>query len=144
MDQKNLIIALALLIVGFILGGALGFMLQLPKDSLQPGNNAAKMEAVVKSLSSNVVPSIVAFGEVSKIGGRNITLTYNEASITIAIKDDAQIYSFSSSGSQSGAAKQTSALFKDIKNGDRVSVNLRVLPDGQLQGYSVIVLNSAN
>ena len=143
MDSRNITIIILLIAV---LALAVGSGVLLQKDLSQFGKAAkteAKMEAVVKSLSSQAVPSVVAFGEVSKIDGRNITLTYNGDSVTVAIKEDAQISSFVVP-SGGGAGKQTIVPFGNIKNNDKLSINLKVLSDGQLQGQSVIILNSSN
>ena len=133
MDEKKIAVIVPI-IAALIMGGAIGIYFQFQKDA--PKLNIARN--VIKSLSSKTVPSIVAFGKASKIEGRNITLDYNGDIITINISDDAQIYT-SSSGTE-----QTATSLENIKIGDNLSVNLKVLPDGQLQGQSVIILNSSN
>ena len=133
MDEKKIAVIVPI-IAALIMGGAIGIYFQFQKDA--PKLNIARN--VIKSLSSKTVPSIVAFGKASKIEGRNITLDYNGDIITINISDDAQIYT-SSSGTE-----QTATSLENIKIGDNLSVNLKVLPDGQLQGQSVIILNFAN
>lgn len=130
MDEKKIAVIIPI-IAALIMGGAIGIYFQFQKDA--PKLNIARN--VIKSLSSKVVPSIVAFGKVSKIDGRNITLDYNGDSITISIINDAQIYG------SSGQDGQTAESFENIKMGDNLSVNLKVLPDGQLQGQSIIILN---
>jgi len=136
MDEKKIAVIVPI-IAALIIGGAIGVYFQFQKDA--PKLNIARN--VIKSLSSKTVPSIVAFGKASKIEGRNITLDYNGDTITIGISDDAQIYT---SSNQTAGATPTASLLENIKIGDDLSVNLKVLPDGQLQGQSVIILNFAN
>ncbi|OGZ73099.1 MAG: hypothetical protein A2998_03345 [Candidatus Staskawiczbacteria bacterium RIFCSPLOWO2_01_FULL_37_25b] len=135
--NKKILIGIIPIIVALILGGAIGIFFQFQKDAPQ----VKKSGEVIKSLSSKVVPSIVAFGRVSKIDGRNITLDYNGDNITINIGDDAKIYTSSNQGEGGG---QEIISFENIKTGDNLSINLKVLPDGQLQGQSIIILNPVN
>jgi hypothetical protein len=136
MDEKKIAVIVPI-IAALIMGGAIGIYFQFQKDA--PKLNIARN--VIKSLSSKTVPSIVAFGKASKIEGKNITLDYNGDNITIGISDDAQIYS---SSNQNAGAAPTAASFENIKIGDNLSINLKVLADGQLEGQSIIILNSTN
>jgi len=137
MDKKTSII---LLVIGglffLILGGGLGIFYQSQKDVLQSPEGNSKLKAV-QVLSSKVIPSITAYGQISNIDGRNITLTFGGDSLNVKINDDAIVYLPSSESSPQQIAK-----FEDIKKGDNVSVNLRLLPDGQIEGQMVIILNS--
>ena len=142
MDKKTLITIVSVSILAFITGTALGILFQSQKGSLQFKN----VVETVRALSSKAVPSISAFGQVVKIDGKDITLIYNEESITVAIREDAQIYSFANpngaaKGSALSAGQQTIVPFENIKIGDQLSISLKVLPDGQFEGQSVIILS---
>jgi len=136
MDKKTSII---LLVIGglffLILGGGLGIFYQSQKNALQTPEGNSKLKAV-QVLSSKVIPSITAYGQIANIDGRNITLTFGGDSLNVKINDDAIVYLPSSESSPQQIAK-----FEDIKKGDNVSVNLRLLPDGQIEGQMVIILN---
>lgn len=134
MDKKFLVILIAVAVLFFIIGGALGFFYQAQKIASQP-DNTVKINAV-KTLSSRVIPSITAYGAISNISGRNLTLTFGGESLTVKIKDDAQIFLPSTA-----TASQQTARFADIKKGDNASVNLKLLPDGQIEGDVVIILS---
>jgi len=145
MDQKNIII---LAVVGGVLclaiGGGLGYFYQLQNGTLPPAESK-KVEAV-NTLSSKVIPSITAFGQVTNISGRDITLTFGGDSLTIKIKEDAPIYlpataTKDKDGNSVTSAQQT-AKFSDIKVGDNASVNLKLLATGQIEGQLVIILGA--
>lgn len=105
--------------------------------SLFPSSDSS---AVVKTLSSKVIASIIAYGTVADIQGKNITLSYNSDSVVIAIADTAEIYSFSQASGGNAAPTQTKTEFSQIKKGDSLNVTLNLLSDGQLKGTSVIIL----
>ncbi len=141
----NKSLAFLLVIAGviiFILGGGAGVFYQTQQVQLNNPQNIAA-EAALKALSSKVVPSIVAFGKVTSISGRNVTLNYAGENLTIKIDETAQISSFTapSAGSKT-TASQGKAEFKDIKVGNTLSINLRLLADGALKGMSVVIINS--
>ncbi len=144
----NKSLAFLLVIAGviiFVLGGGAGVFYQTQQSQLgiigAPQNSAA--ETALKSLSSKVIPSIVAFGEVSNISGKNITLKNAGESLTIKIDDNAQISSFNAAPAKGTTAPtQAKAEFKDIKIGNTLSINLRLLSSGTLKGMSVVIVNS--
>ncbi len=152
MNIKNLIVSLFLGLLVFGIGIGLGILYQtqqgvVPQSITQPKNNVQVMPEVIKMLSSKVIPSIAAQGTVTKIDGRNITLNYQTDSITIGIRNDAIIYSivFNTSPAKTGsinngASSSKQIDFKALKIGDNISVNFRVLPSGQIEGFSIIVL----
>ncbi len=142
--NRSLIIAVIIGLALFVLGGGLGVFYQTQKDALKI-QEAEKKSAAVKSLSSDLVPSIVAYGEVSAIDGRNVTLFYNGKSMQIEINKDATVYSFSpSSGDEKEPlSSQQQVKISDIKKGDRLNVTIKLLPDGSLEGQMVIILGSA-
>jgi hypothetical protein len=145
MDRKNLVILIIVAIVFFVVGGGVGVMYQ-NQMGVVPANEAPKIQAV-QTLSSKVIPSITAFGQVSSIEGKDVTLTFGGDSLKIKVRDDAQIYlPATSTTDQNGkpvTSAQQTAKFSDIKVGDNVSVNLKLLPDGQIEGQMVIIITAA-
>jgi hypothetical protein len=145
MDRKNLVVLIIVAFVFFGLGGGLGVLYQ-NQMGVVPANEAPKIQAV-QTLSSKVIPSITAFGEVSSVEGKDITLTFGGDSLKIKVRDDAQIYlPATSTTDQNGkpvTSAQKTAEFSDIKVGDNVSVNLKLLPDGQIEGQMVIIITAA-
>ena len=150
MDNKKTVgVWLVVCAILFLLGIGLGLLLiQQPNSKIQTADN----------LSSKVVSSIVAYGQVKNIDGRNITLSNLGDSLTISLTDNAQIYAFSTSASSAtsvasstGKSKsvapvksttpvQRTAAFENIKVGDSVNVALRLGTDGQMQGTSLVIL----
>lgn len=143
MNTKSLIISIFLGVLVFVIGGALGILYQMQAPKVQSQNTltltpqpSATIPQVVKDLNSQVITSIGAYGIVTKIDGRNITLSNQSDSIIIAVRDDAKIYSFVT---MNGKPTSQQIDFKDIKNGDNVSISVKVSLDGQIEGYSLIV-----
>jgi|GEM_PF-1459832 hypothetical protein len=147
MNIKNVILAFILGILAFIAGASWGMLFQNQKSVALPQVQNQAMSETVKALSSNVVPSIAAYGIITNISGRNITLTAQHDSMTVPINQDAQIYSFVPDASAAPSAKNTSSsrqiALSDIKKGDNASINIKVLGNGQLSGTSVIILPPA-
>ncbi len=137
---STIFLAVALIIFIFILGAGAGVVFQTQKDAPK-FLNADKNTEIARALSSKTVPSIVAYGQVSTIdvASRNITLSYMNDSITVRIAETAQIFSFAKTGT-TGTSTQQPSNFADIKKGDTVSVNLKLLPDGTLVGSMVNIL----
>jgi hypothetical protein len=131
-----LIIAGVLLL---LLGAGVGALLS--RASLQQ----TKVNAV-NSLASRVISSIVAYGQVKNINGRNITLSNLGDDLTITVADSAQIYSFvtpsttDKNKTATTAPVQQTVGFGNVKVGDNINMTIRLLPTGQLEGASVIIL----
>lgn len=145
--MKTILIVLLLLavLVIFVLGGGVGVFYQTQKDSPLLAQ-AERAEATVKNLSSKTVLSIVAYGQVTNIQGRDITISYLGDSLIVRVKENSMIYSLvAPSVTQKGAtaaSTQQQAEFKDIKKGDNLNIVLRLLPDGQLEGSTVMIMSS--
>jgi len=138
MDKTTIIILITAILVSLVLGTGLGIFYQIQKDApkIQAGE---KMAATIKDLSSGMVPSIVAYGEVSAINERTITLVYNSKTIQIEVSKDAKIYT------NNGTGKGTlpTAKFSDIKKGDRLNITMKVSPDGSLTSQMVVIVGSS-
>lgn len=135
MDQKFWTVAIVLALIFFVLGGALGMWYQVQRDSVLAGK-----AGVMDTLSSKLVISMVVYGEVSKIDGRNVTLTFGGQKMTLNVGNNAKIYSFISSTPTPGATQQT-VPFDQIKVGSKLNAAVAFTPDGSLSVQSVIILH---
>jgi len=104
-------------------------------------------------LSSKLIQSIASYGKVSKIEGRNVTLTFEGESLTIKVREEALIFSFtqtlgrSLTGEAAPLKKGDTVIttrqkveLKDIKLGDDLGINIKLLPDGQLEGQFITIV----
>jgi flagellar basal body-associated protein FliL len=119
-------------IIGVVAGIFLGGIVGPQKAKVAAANN----------LSSKVVSSMVVYGKVKSISGRNITLDNLGDTSTISIAASAPVYSFRTSEGVMAKVQQI-VKFGDIRIGDNVNISVKLLPSGQLQGSSVIVLPTA-
>ncbi len=157
MNNKILIVSICIIIGGIVLLG-FGYLAGISLEQEKTGPQLEKLEKFEKMInvlnslnSSKIIASIIAFGEVTKISDRTVTLTYGTENLPVRIKEDAKIYSFimpapNNKGEQviSGIPEQKNAEFKDIKVGDNLNVSLRILPEGELEGLSVIIFPPIN
>jgi len=95
--------------------------------------------AVIKSLSSKAVPSMVAYGQVSQVEGRDITLTYDNNSVKVTMAENSPVYAFVNN-STGGKATQNKVSINEIKIGDNLSITAKLLANGILQGQSAFIL----
>ena len=135
-DKKQLVIVIIGGIILLLLGSVLGVvMTQKPQQ--------VKVNAV-NSLSSRVISSIIAYGEVKKVDGKTITLTNLGDEMKILIADNAQVYSFSipatTDKNKSASPVQQIVKIENIKIGDKVNVTMRLSSTGKMQGSSVVIL----
>jgi len=138
-QQSLYLILLLVLALGILsAGGVFGILYQKQKDRPQ----IKKMETSLKILGSEVVPSIISYGRVTNITGRQITLAFNSDLITVNIRDDAPVYTFTSTGSSN--MTQSEVSLNQIKAGDTLNISINVGSDGTFEGNSVIVLPKNN
>ena len=106
---------------------------------------AEKNATTIKDLSSGIVLSAVAYGQVSAIDGRKITLTYNGQNMQIEIAKNALIYYLPSGGGsvKLSAASVQKAKISDIKTGDLLNITINVSSDGVLIGNNVSIISSS-
>lgn len=119
-----------------VLGGGIGFLYK----TLQISPQMKKTTAIIEALSSKTVLSTVAYGQVSNIEGKDITLSYNGDSIKISMTGNSPVYSFANDST--GKPVQKKVDLKEIKIGDNLNITIKLLPDGQIQGQSVLILLS--
>lgn len=100
-----------------------------------------KAEALIKNLSSKTIISSVAYGQVVKVEGKDITLSYSGDTIKISMEANSPVYSFSNDST--GKQIQKKVDLKEVKTGDSLNITMKLLPDGQIQGQSVLILLSS-
>lgn len=125
--KKQLVILIIAGALILLIGVGLGIIYQM-----NPSQQKIRTEAS-SILSTKVISSISAYGKVIKIEGKNITLSNLGDSLAVSITDSARIYSFINSAQQA-------AEFEDIKVGDNVNAVLKLLPNSQYEGSSIIIL----
>jgi len=110
-----------------------------------------KTDSIINSLSSGVVSSIGLVGQVVKIEGSEITISYNNKNITFSATDKINISSLrekplsdTASDNQDFLSQYYSASkLNDIKIGDTISVGVKMLSGGGLQAYSIVIIEKA-
>lgn len=136
MTNKKITILLLIIlgIVVLIAGIYAGILLekQITGPKLEKAQNA------IKTLSSKVIPSIIASGEVSKISGRNITLTQAGESLEIKIREDARIFSSGATLEEPGNVPKEISL-EEIKISDFLNVMIKISPDAGIEGFLLSV-----
>ncbi len=151
--MKNKSLVITLLIIGGIVILAVGYLGGILFRAQKTVTQLEKTSKLIEVMSSKMIPSIVAVGEVTNISERNITLkahTNEEKPLTISIKiaNDAELTSFvfPTAGEEGegvlGAPTREEIEFKEIKVGSNVNVSLKILPDASFEGTSVIVFPS--
>jgi len=138
MSIKGVIVLIVLAIVVFVFGVGLGSTVSKPKTG------TGQSSQIVKDLSSKVIPSVSAYGTITNLSGRNITLSYQGDSIMIPITADAKIFSFITTPvTKTTTASQTIGkpiTFSDLKIGNTASITIKILPSDNIEGNSVVVL----
>lgn len=123
-------------LVCLVLGGGIGFFYK----TLQSSSEGEKTTIITKNLTSKTIISSVVYGQVSKIEGRDITLSNEGDSLKINIPENIAIYSFANDST--GKSVQTRVDLKAIKIGDTLNIAIKVLPNSQIQSQSVMILRS--
>ncbi len=136
------VLFIILAIAIFVIGGGLGVLYQTQQNTVAPVANTQcteKMALAVKALSSQLVSSIIAYGQVENINGRNITLSSEGKNLTVSIENNATISLVVASAKNSQTTTKTMTL-QDIKKGDSLNIDLKVSPDGSLSGRRIYIL----
>lgn len=134
MNKASLVILVIIGVLLFLVGGGLGIFYQAQKDASQ-----IKKAETIDILSSSVIPSIVAYGQVTKIQGRNITLTFDNESIIVPIAQNAPVYSFNQSAGQASSVQKQGDI-SQIKSGDYLNISIGLSQDGKIEGATVVIL----
>jgi hypothetical protein len=134
MDKKSIIILILIGVVIFVIGGGVGVLYKTEKTSEQPDKN-------LNMLSSRVISKIVAYGEVTEINKKNITLSFMEENLTFEIKENIPIYKIV--GTEQASAFWQDSTFNEIKEGNRLNVNLKINENNQTKIVAVYILSPA-
>ncbi len=126
MEKKQLTILIIAGALIFLIGGGLGVASQLSAVRQKVRTEAFDI------LSSKVITSVSAYGKVTKIEGRDITLNNLGDNLSVSMPDNVKVYSFVDSSQQAAA-------FEDIKIGDSINATLKLLPTGGYEGLSIII-----
>ncbi len=131
MQNKVLIPILAIIggVVLLALGCYLGIVIQIQKTP-KP----------LDLLLLDKILSITASGLITNISERTITLTQAEESLTIPIREDAKIVAYVTPETEGAPLERKEINLEDIEVGNYLSVSIKILPEGQLEGVDVTVL----
>jgi uncharacterized protein YpmB len=139
MPKKTLIILAIIIVLILIIGLSFSYGYWF-KGKEMPESKLAQLE------KSKVASSwlFTANGEITEISGRSLTLTEEEESLTIPIKESAKIVSLRVveplAEPVEGAPVETEEKeikFEDLKIGDRASILVEVKATGELEGSSI-------
>jgi hypothetical protein len=144
MKSENIILSVVLAIVILAVGAGAGFFYA----RLQSGGTLQNPQGL-SIMSSKAIATIITYGKITNITGRDITLSSSGTDITIHMADDATFISFlNSNPNQKNAPTgtivggQQKLKLSDVKTGESASVNFRVLPSGQFVGNALILISS--
>lgn len=141
-NMKTALIFLAVVgVIIFILGFGLGILYEIKTPAFQKIKTA---EPTINVLSSKVVQTANAFGEVKNITGNNVTLTYLGDEITMNIANNAQVFlAIPQKDPKTGNLLTGIPIvgkFTDIKIGDQISVTFKIDPlNGQINGNQIYI-----
>ena len=134
-NKTFIIICVVVAVVFFIFGGGAVFCFYKlqsvkPQNPFGTPSQLSQSDQTIKELSSNVIVSTLADGQVSDINGQNVTLASGGASIPIPFTASTEVDAIDTSAlaSQDNGQKQVDLSY--IKVGDELSVNFNVLSDG--------------
>lgn len=137
--QKSNIILVIVAILLFLVGGAVGFLFNKQMFvSNQPLAKCPYMQGastIISAQDTGLIPTITAMGRFVAISGRNIILASGGKNFEIPLAENAKIYA-----PKAGIASIPQQLqISDIKIGNALSVIVKIVPNGTLEGQSVTV-----
>ena len=137
-DNNTLVFLIAGGLAIFLLGGGLGMFYQFQKDTVRNDQND-KILKTADTLSSELVPSMVAFGQVASVIGRDITIFSNDGKVlSVKINENAPIYSYIAGSKEPNI--QSRVALNEIKKGNMVNITMKLMPDGSLTGQLILIL----
>lgn len=132
MNSANMLLLIIVILAAGIIGGLCGSLYQMQHYSLQ-----VQKAETLDMLSSEAVESIMAFGEVTNVSGRIVTLSFGEGkNLQIYIKDDAKIYNRTMVNKKIVA---TEIKFEEIKNGVNLNIPITVSATGRLEAIAAVI-----
>lgn len=126
------VLVIIVLVIAFAIGTVFGMFVQVQKD----GPQIDQASETLRMLTSNAIPSVVVYGQITGINGRTVTVSFNGDTAVVTLRDNAAISSFSG---QAGTIPQATDL-SQVQQGQTASISAKVLADGSLQGESLIIL----
>ncbi len=134
--KKLVLIILFFLSLALFLASGIGFGIfyQQQKDLIGEKNS----KDTLKALSSKNIASIIAYGQITKIDGRDLTISYLGDTMKILAEDGCKIYLIGESAG--GQSEKKEINFEDIKVGNHLNITIKVMPDGQIIGQSILIL----
>lgn len=152
MEKSSMVWLIIAGIVFFVLGGGAGIIYsqkmvsELPQGLLS-NQQPNLSDNLLKTLTSNVLLPVVAYGKVTQINGRGVSIEIGGSTLTVKINQDAKIYFSleSTNATKTGKAStvQPEARFEDIKVGDNLNIYIKFLPDGSFGGQTVYIFASS-
>jgi len=140
MEIKKVVSYIIVALVFFAVGGGTGFLSYESFKKQQP----LEETPVYKILTSNLIPTITAYGRISSINGNDMVLSNGEELLNIKMENSAPVYVFDSSvdlGNGLSAPSQKVAGIDILKEGQDISVNLEINKDGQINGVAGVLLS---
>jgi len=129
---SNLVLVLILIVAAGIIGGLSGALFQTYHYALQ-----IQKAQTLDMLSSKAVESIMAFGEVTNVSGRTVTLAFGEGqNLKVYIKEAAKIFSRAMVDKKITAVEKK---FEDIKNGVNLNMPITVSATGRLEAGAAVI-----
>jgi hypothetical protein len=137
-DKQNLnpILVLAgLVLIFLIIGFACGVFYSNQSKRIDKSGKLENTDSILKTLNSEVVPSIISYGMVTSINNREITMVFNKDPITIKVKEDASIRNMGENNDKSSSQSD----LNQIKVGDTLNAEIKINTDGVFESNSIIV-----
>jgi hypothetical protein len=141
MFKKIFLIIIALAVVALIF--VIGYCVAI--KNLKPVESSMISNLEKSPLVQNWMATL--YGKVTAISGNTLTLTFQEKSIAVPIKEDAKIESvtFIEAPKEGAALKPElkTIQFSDIKIGDNASVFVEIKQNGDLLGANISIIIGA-
>jgi hypothetical protein len=151
MDASNLSLkTTALIIISvisgmfvFVLGGFAGITYQSQKSGAGNVllNSSNTPNALASSLRSEIVGSILLFGQVEKISGKTIEISKSGKTIPVLMTDGTKYILMDYTAK---TPVQKKATIDSIKVGDTLSVSVKLLEDNSFSGKTVTIYPSGS
>jgi DNA-directed RNA polymerase subunit E'/Rpb7 len=127
-------------LVILVVGGGIGVAYQLQKQQVINAGvtNNCTSNSTVKTLSSQLIHSIIVSGTVTNVSGENITVSDGNTTAVVTTIDTVQVYSFTKDKNEK--TSQVKDDFSHIKKGDNINANCVLSPKGILEGEAVFIL----
>jgi len=144
MDKRKLILLIVGVLFVFVLGGGAGVYYKTQEVAERTIKNKLTEESL-EILSSKIISTINAYGEVVDIKGRDVFLSYEGDTIKINVDDDAVIYSVVEKINPDPSditknASQELVDFSQIKIGDNLNVGIKINENFQFEAQLIMIM----